>query len=129
MALMIGQSGAQQYPLAITTGNMLQQECLDAQRVIRAGSSAPEWPFDVNMNSASCVSFLIAIYQLSGRLAQAGTITPVCDWGIRTDQLVDVFLNFSNAHPEMRSLLAADLVLAAIVETFRCPVTDWPKPD
>jgi hypothetical protein len=105
---------------------MLQQQCLDAQRVIRGGSSAPPWPLEVNMNAAACVSFLSAIYQMSGRLAQQGVITPVCNWGIRTDQLVDVFLNYSDANPQMRSLMASDFVLSAIMESFGCQATDWP---
>jgi hypothetical protein len=124
---LVSSSGAEQHPLPITTGNMLHQECLDAQRVMRGGQASPAWPIEASMNAASCVSFLSAIYQFSGQLAVQGVIRPVCNWGIRTDQLVDAFINFSNAHPQMRSILASDFVLAAIEESFGCADTDWPK--
>lgn len=119
---------AAEHPLSISDGNELHAECLDAQRVMRAAGTAPNWPIEVSMNAASCVSFLSAINQLVGRLIQTGVLsTPLCTMNAHTDQLVDGFLNYSNANPQFRNRIGADFAVAALVSAFKCDKTDWPR--
>jgi len=91
--------------IAFETGNALYADCVSA----------------LPMRTQACRSYIAGVADAARSFRGTGAVKIACiPMGATTQQLSDVVIGSLRAAPEMRHLLASDLVLSALNEAYPC---------